>query len=161
MPLCLYRWIIPLLLDHNDIASVLHNNSASRSHVCNSTSFLFTLLALLPCLCDFLFFPISILFLLFRYCFSNILIPAPCFLMPAWDFWQSPCNLCSIHHYIFHLLPVFIHIKVFPLCFCYLIFDHALVFFTSFPFWASIHALLIHTFKLLMPPICCIKRHVH
>jgi len=25
------------------------------------------------------------------------------------------CDLCSLHHYIFHLLPVFIYIKVFPL----------------------------------------------
>ena len=92
----------------------------------------------------FLFFPISILFLLFPYCFSNF-IPPPCFLMPAWTVWQSTCDLCCIHHYIFHLLPVFIYIKVFSLCFHYLIFDHALVLFTSFPPWASIHTLLVQT----------------
>ena len=53
---------------------------------------------------------------------------------------------CAVYFIIFfHLLPVFIYIKVFPLCFCYLIFDHALVFFTFFPPWASIHALLVQT----------------
>jgi len=51
------------------------------------------LLVLLPCLCRFIFFPISILFLLFHYCFSNLLIPPPCFLMSAWTFWQSTCVL--------------------------------------------------------------------
>jgi len=66
---------------------------------------------------DFSFFPISIFFLLFPYCCSNFLIPPPCFLMPAWAFWQSTCHLCSFHHYIFHLLPVFIYAKVFPLYF--------------------------------------------
>jgi len=39
-PLCLRRSIVPLLLDHTDIASVLHNKSASRGHLCNSTAFL-------------------------------------------------------------------------------------------------------------------------
>ena len=65
---------------------------------------------------DFSFFPISILFLLFHYCFSNFLIP-PRFLMTEWAFWQSTCDPCCFDHYIFHLLPVFIYIKVFPLCF--------------------------------------------
>jgi len=49
--------------------------------------------------------------------------------MPAWTFYQCTCGLRCFHHYIFHLLPMFIYIKVFPLCFSYLIFDHALVFF--------------------------------
>jgi len=31
---------LALLPDHTDIASVLHNNSASCTHVCNSTAFL-------------------------------------------------------------------------------------------------------------------------
>jgi len=35
---------------------------------------------------DFSSFPISILFLLYPYCFSNILIPPACFLMTAWTF---------------------------------------------------------------------------
>jgi len=40
-PLCLRRWIIPLMLDHTDIGSVLHNKSASRGHFCDSRDFLF------------------------------------------------------------------------------------------------------------------------
>jgi len=55
---------------------------------------------------DFSFFLISILFLLFPHCFSNFLIPPPCFLMTAWTFWQSTCDLCCFHHYVFHPLPV-------------------------------------------------------
>jgi len=106
---------------------------------------LFTLLVLLPCLCQFFFFSNFHTFLLFPYCFSNFLIPPPYFLMPIWAFWQSKCVLCCFHHYIFHLLTMFIYIKVFPLCFHYLIFDHALVFFTSFPPWASIDTLLVQT----------------
>jgi len=43
---------------------------------------------------------------------------------------QSTCDLGCVHHYIFHLLPVSIYVRVFPLCFHYLIFDYALVFFT-------------------------------
>jgi len=39
-PLCLRRWIIPLLLDHTNIASVLHNKSASYGHLCDRTAFL-------------------------------------------------------------------------------------------------------------------------
>jgi len=39
-PPCLRRWIVPLLLDHTDIGSVLHNKSESRGHVCDSTAFL-------------------------------------------------------------------------------------------------------------------------
>jgi len=35
------------LLDHTDIGSVLHNKSASRGHLCDSTAFLF-LLAEIP-----------------------------------------------------------------------------------------------------------------
>jgi len=46
---------------------------------------------------------------------------------------------------LYFSLPMFIYIKVFPLCFRYLIFDYALVFFMSFPPWASIHALLVQT----------------
>jgi len=68
----------------------------------------------------------------FPYCFSIFLIPAPCFLMTAWIFSQSTCDLCCFHHYIFHLSPVFIYIKVFPLSFCYLIFDHAILHVFSF-----------------------------
>ena len=36
--LCLRRWIVPLLLDHTDIGSVLHNKSASRGHLRDSTA---------------------------------------------------------------------------------------------------------------------------
>ena len=42
-PLCLRCWIVPLLLDHTDIASELHNTSALRHHVCDSIAFLFVL----------------------------------------------------------------------------------------------------------------------
>jgi len=42
-PLCLRRWIVPLLLDHIDIASVLHNKSAPRRHLCDRTAFLFVI----------------------------------------------------------------------------------------------------------------------
>ena len=118
----------------------------------------FTLLVLFPCLCWFIFFPISMLFLLFPYCFSNFLIPSPCFLMPAWAFWQSTCDLWCIHHYIFHLLPVFIYIRVFPLCFLCLIFDHALIFFTCL---FLLELPYMHSwFKLLTPSFCCIKPHL-
>ena len=41
MPLCLRRWIVPLLLDHTDIASLLHNTTASHGHLRDSTAFLF------------------------------------------------------------------------------------------------------------------------
>jgi len=90
-------------------------------------SILFTLIVLL-CLCWFFFLQFSILFLLFPYCFSNFLIPPPCFLMPAWAFWQSTCDLCCIHHYIFSSVAS-VH---FHQCIRYLIFDHAFVFFTYF-----------------------------
>jgi len=88
------------------------------------TLFMFyLLLILLPCLCQFFFFPISIHFLLFHYCFSNFLIPPPCFLMPVlWAFWQTIIFfICCVHLHpdICTLLP-------------HLIFDHALVFFTCF-----------------------------
>jgi len=39
--LCLCRWIVPLLLDHTDIESVLHNKNASRGNLYDSTAFLF------------------------------------------------------------------------------------------------------------------------
>jgi len=51
------------------------------------------------------------------------------------------------------------YMKVFPLCFHYLIFHHTLVFFTclflfELPYMHSL-------FKLLTPSFCCIKPHVH
>jgi len=64
---------------------------------------------------------------------STTMFPYACM-----GFGQYTCDLCCIHHYIFHLLPVFIYIKVFPLCFHYLTLDHAFVFFASFSPWASI-----------------------
>jgi len=93
---------------------------------------------------DFSFFPISILFF-FSYCFSNFLIPPQCFLMTALTLWQCTCDLCCLYHYIFHPLPVFIHIKVFPLCFRYLIFDHSLSFHTrtlGSNFWCHLFVVL-------------------
>jgi len=39
-PISLRRWIVPLLLDHTNIGSVLHNKSTPRGHLCNSTAFL-------------------------------------------------------------------------------------------------------------------------
>jgi len=39
-PLSLRRWIVPLLLDHTIIASVLHNKRASHGHLCDRTAFL-------------------------------------------------------------------------------------------------------------------------
>ena len=40
-PLCLRRLtVLPLLLDHTDIGSVLHNKSASRGYLGDSTAFL-------------------------------------------------------------------------------------------------------------------------
>jgi len=73
---------------------------------------------------------------------------------------DNPRDLCCFHHYtcIFHLLPVFIYVKIFPFCFHYLIFDHALVFFTclfllELPYTHS-------WFRLLTPSFCCIKPHV-
>jgi len=72
--------------------------------------------------------------------------------MPAWTFWQPICHLCCIHHYIFHLLPVFIYISAFPLCFRYLIFDHAFVFFRCF---FLLELPYMHSwFKLLTPSWC-------
>jgi len=60
---------------------------------------------------EFCFFSNFHTFLLFPYCFSNLFIPPPCFLMCAQTFWRSTCDLCCFYH--FHLLPVFIYIKVF------------------------------------------------
>jgi len=38
-PLYLRRWIVPLLLNHTDIPSVLHNKSAPRDNLYDSTPF--------------------------------------------------------------------------------------------------------------------------
>jgi len=67
------------------------------------------------------------------------------------------CDLCCFR-YIFHVLPVFIYIKAFPLCFHCVIFDHVLVCFTclflfEFPYTHS-------WLKLLTLSFCCIKLHV-
>ena len=67
--------------------------------------------------------------------------------------------LCCLHHYPFHLMPVFIYIQVFPLFFLYLVSNHAFIFLTSlfllqFPYTYS-------WLELLMLPFCCIKPHVH
>ena len=64
-----------------------------------------------------------------------------------WLHWpyDCTCDLCCFHHYIFHPLPVFIHIKIFPLCFRYLIFDHALSFHTrtlGSNFWCHLFVVL-------------------
>jgi len=48
-PLCLRRWIVPLLVDHTNIASVLHNKSASCGHICDSTAFLSYMPQCHPC----------------------------------------------------------------------------------------------------------------
>jgi len=45
---------------------------------------------------------------------------------------------------IITLLPLFVYINAFSLCFVYLIFDHASVFFTFFP-RGSMHALVVQT----------------
>ena len=123
----------------------------------NPIYILFTLLVLLPCLCQCFFFPISILFLLFPYCFSNLLIP-PCFLMPAWAFWQSTCDLCSFHHYIFHLLPVFtvhLHRGISILLLLPYLWSCFGILHMSFPPWAPIHR---HSwYKLLTPSFCCVQ----
>jgi len=37
---------------------------------------------------NFSFFPISIFYVLFPYCFSNFFIPPPCFLMSAWTIYM-------------------------------------------------------------------------
>ena len=37
--------------------------------------------------------------------------------------------LCCFHHYLFHLMPVFIYITVFPLFLLYLTSDHVFIFF--------------------------------
>jgi len=38
-------WTVPLLLDHTDIASILHNKSALRGHLCDRTAFLYSIVS--------------------------------------------------------------------------------------------------------------------
>ena len=85
--------------------------------------------------------------LLFPNCFSNLLIPPPCFFVSAWSFCHSTYALSRFRHYTFHLLPVIMYTQAFP-------------FLLSLPYlrpWictphmsflpsASIHALLARTF---------------
>jgi len=64
------------------------------------TLFAFCLLFLysLHAYVDFSFFPISILFLLFPYCFSNFLIPQPCSFCP-----NGPFVTCAVYMIIFFI----------------------------------------------------------
>jgi len=88
-------------------------------------------------------------FIFYPYCFNNLFIPSLCFLMSAWAFRQSAYNLCCLHHYICHLLPVFIYTKAFPFCFLCLISDHTCVFLT---FLFLLELLYTHSLlELLMP----------
>jgi len=107
---------------------------------------------------DFSFFPISILFLLFPYCFSNFLIPPACFLMPAWAFWQSTCDLCCIciqhRSHCSYVASVHFHSASSTISLTML--------------WCSWHvfsSLSFHTCTLgpnfLCCLFCCIKPHVH
>ena len=66
----------------------------------------------------------------FPNCFSNLLIPPPCFLVSAWTFCHSTYVLSCFHHYTFHLLPVIIYTQAFPICLLYLNSDHASVLLT-------------------------------
>ena len=50
-----------------------------------------TLLILHPCLFRIFFLPLSVLYLLFPNCCSNLPIPPPCFLVSAWSFCHSTC----------------------------------------------------------------------
>ena len=110
---------------------------------------------LLPCLCRFFFFPISSFPLLLQ----QLPHSTTMFSYACMGLLTIHTDLCSFHHYIFYLSPVFIYLKVFPLCFCYLIFDHALVFFTCL---FLLELRYTHCcFILLMPSVCCIKPHVH
>jgi len=103
---------------------------------------------------EFFSLPFSVLHLLFPYCFSNLLIPTPCFLMSARIFLHSTYVLCCFHHYLFHLLPVFTYIQVFPLFFHNLISILTCLFLLKLPYTYS-------SLKLLMPSFCSIKPHVH
>jgi len=105
---------------------------------------------------NFSFFPISILFLLFPYCFSNFLIPPRCFLMTAWTFWQCTCDLCCFRHYIFHRLSVFIYSTLLPLPCLWPCFG---ILHMSFPPSASIHALWVQMSSAIF--LLYIKPHVH
>jgi len=58
------RWIVPSLLDHTDITSVLHNKSASHGHLCDRTAFLF-IVALLD-----MIFRLYSVFIILKYSYS-------------------------------------------------------------------------------------------
>jgi len=120
-----------------------YTSTSSSIVINNPVCILFTLLVLIPYFCwDFFFssfhtfssFPL----LLQQHPHSTAVFP--CLHGPFDNSHMS----CYFHH-IIHLLPVFIYIKVLPLCFLYLISDHAFVFLTSFPLWVSIHTLLVWT----------------
>ena len=99
------------------------------------------------------------IFFSFPYCFRNLLIPPPCFLMSARAFWHSTYVLCCFNHYLFHLVPVFIYIQVFALFFIYLVSNHAFICFTSL--FLLEFSYTYSWLELLMSPFCCIKPHVH
>ena len=111
-----------------------------------------------PAICVFSL-PLSVLYLLFPNCFSNLLIPPPCSLVSVWAFCHSTCVLSWFHHYTFHLLPVLIYTQAFPCCFLYLISNHASVLLTCL---FLLELPYMHSWLELPTPTCCsFKPHVH
>jgi len=120
--------------------------------------------------------------------FCNFLIPPPCFLMTASNFYQSTCDLCCFHHYIFVCCQCYsappiracssTMLRVINVCMyvcmyvCYLHQDISTllllpylspsfgILHMSFHPWAS-NPYTNSWFKVLMPTFWCVKPHVH